>query len=38
MVIGVIYLAYLYLRDPQRVLDVGLIHIDAVPAEVVAHR
>jgi amino acid transporter len=38
MVIGVIYLAYLYLRDPQRVLDVGLIHLDAVPAETVAHR
>ena len=28
MVIGVIYLVYLYLRAPQRVLDVGLIHLD----------
>jgi len=28
MVIGVIYLVYLYLRDPQRVTDVGLVHLD----------
>jgi len=28
MVFGVIYLIYLYLRDPQRVVQVGLIHID----------
>jgi amino acid transporter len=29
MVLGLIYLVYLYVRAPQRVLDVGLIHIDA---------
>jgi amino acid transporter len=28
MVIGVLYLVYLYLRDPQRVVKVGLVHID----------
>jgi amino acid transporter len=33
MIIGVVYLVYLYLRDPQRVIDVGLIHIDEAPAE-----
>jgi amino acid transporter len=33
MVIGVGYLIYLYAADPQRVLDVGLIHIDLAPAE-----
>jgi amino acid transporter len=38
MVIGVAYLVYLYLRDPQRVIDVGLIHIDEAPAETVAQR
>jgi hypothetical protein len=38
MVIGVVYLVYLYLRDPQRVIDVGLIHIDEAPVEAVAHR
>jgi amino acid transporter len=31
MVIGVIYLAYLYTRHRQRIVDVGLIHIDADP-------
>ena len=36
--IGVIYVVYLYFRDPQRVIDVGLIHLDEVPAETVAHR
>jgi hypothetical protein len=35
MVIGLIYLGYLYLRDPQRVVDVGLIHIDE-PAGAIA--
>jgi amino acid transporter len=35
MGIGVVYLVYLYVRDPQRVIDVGLIHIDAAPAEAV---
>jgi amino acid transporter len=28
MLIGVIYLIYLYRRDPQRVVDVGLVHTD----------
>lgn len=32
MVLGVLYLGYLYLRQPQRVVDVGLIHLDAEPA------
>jgi amino acid transporter len=34
--IGVIYLVYLYLRDPQRVIDVGQIHIEESPVEAVA--
>jgi amino acid transporter len=29
LLIGIFYLIYLYVRDPQRVVDVGLIHIDA---------
>ncbi len=29
MVVGVIYLVYLYARHPQRVAEVGLVHIDA---------
>jgi amino acid transporter len=28
MIIGVIYLIYLYRRDPQRVVEVGMVHID----------
>ncbi len=36
MAIGVVYLVYLYVREPQRVIDVGLIHIDAAPAEMAA--
>jgi hypothetical protein len=32
----VLYLIYLYVRDPQRVVDVGLIHLDEVPAEALA--
>jgi hypothetical protein len=28
MVIGVAYLIYLYLPDPQRVIAVGTVHID----------
>jgi hypothetical protein len=28
MVAGVIYLVYLYRRDPQRVTEVGLVHLD----------
>jgi amino acid transporter len=38
MIIGVVYLVYLYVRDPQRVIDVGLIHLDDAPAETVAQR
>ncbi len=34
MVIGIGYLLYLYSRDRQRVVDVGLIHLDAEPATV----
>jgi hypothetical protein len=26
----VIYLVYLYMTDPQRVLEVGLVHLDAL--------
>ncbi len=33
MVLGVIYLIYLYPRNPQRVVDVGLVHLDVEPAE-----
>jgi amino acid transporter len=33
MVIGVAYLIYLYISDPQRVVNVGLIHLDVEPAE-----
>jgi amino acid transporter len=33
MVIGVFYLIYLYATNPQRVVDVGLIHLDVEPAE-----
>ncbi len=32
MILGIFYLGYLYLRAPQRVVDVGLIHLDAAPA------
>jgi len=28
MVVGIIYLIYLYRRDPQRVVEVGLVHTD----------
>jgi amino acid transporter len=30
MVVGVIYLIYLYLTNPGRVTDVGLVHLDAL--------
>ncbi len=36
MVVGVIYLAYLYARHPRRVAEVGLVHIDAPELEAVA--
>jgi amino acid transporter len=29
MIVGVIYLIYLYNRDPRRVTEVGLVHLDA---------
>ena len=29
MAVGVIYLIYLHARHPQRVTEVGLVHIDA---------
>jgi amino acid transporter len=32
MVIGLAYLAYLYRRDPRRVTEVGLVHLDEEPA------
>jgi amino acid transporter len=32
MVVGICYLAYLYLRDRQRVQDVALVHLDEEPA------
>jgi hypothetical protein len=28
MLLGLIYLIYLYRRHPQRVLEVGLVHLD----------
>jgi amino acid transporter len=33
MVLGIGYLIYLYISDPQRVVDVGLVHIDLAPIE-----
>jgi amino acid transporter len=33
MAAGLIYLAYLYARHPQRVTEVGLVHIDAAEPE-----
>jgi amino acid transporter len=32
MVLGVIYLCFLYARDPRRVTEVGLVHIEAEPS------
>ena len=31
MVLGVVYLVYLYRRHPERVTEVGLVHLDAEP-------
>ena len=28
MILGVIYLIYLYRTDPRRVVEVGLVHLD----------
>jgi hypothetical protein len=28
MILGVIYLIYLYRHDPRRVVEVGLVHLD----------
>jgi amino acid transporter len=36
MVVGVIYLVYLYVRDPRRVTEVGLVHLDAPELETAA--
>jgi len=36
MAIGVGYLVYLYVSAPQRVIDVGQIHLEEVPASVAA--
>ncbi len=33
MVLGVIYMIYLYRTNPQRVADVGLVHLDALEEE-----
>jgi hypothetical protein len=30
MVLGVLYMIYLYRTKPQRVRDVGLVHLDAL--------
>jgi len=30
MVIGLIYMIYLYRKNPGRVNDVGLVHLDAI--------
>ena len=30
MILGVIYLIYLYLTNPGRITDVGLVHLDAI--------
>ena len=36
MVVGVIYMIYLYRTNQQRVADVGLVHLDALEEEAVA--
>jgi amino acid transporter len=36
MVVGIIYLAYLYARHPQRVAEVGLVHLDEEPTTAAA--
>ncbi|MEP7024733.1 MAG: APC family permease [Actinomycetota bacterium] len=33
MILGVIYMIYLYRADPQRVTDVGLVHLDLLDEE-----
>jgi len=33
MVVGLIYLGYLYAKDPRRVTEVDLVHIDAPELE-----
>jgi len=32
MIVGIIYLVFLYLRHPQRVAEVGLVHLDEAPS------
>jgi hypothetical protein len=34
MVLGVIYMIYLYRTNPGRITDVGLVHLEAVETEV----
>jgi amino acid transporter len=36
MVAGVVYLVYLYMKHPQRVTEVGLVHLDDEPAATAA--
>jgi hypothetical protein len=36
MVVGLIYLVYLYMKHPQRVTEVGLVHLDDEPATAAA--
>jgi hypothetical protein len=33
MLLGLIYLIYLYRRHPQRVVEVGLVHLDMEATE-----
>jgi hypothetical protein len=33
MVVGLIYLGYLYRKHPERITEVGLVHLDAPAAE-----
>jgi amino acid transporter len=33
MIVGLIYLIYLYRRDPRRVLEVGLVHLDRLETD-----
>jgi hypothetical protein len=38
MILGVIYLVFLYVRHRQRITDVALIHLDEEPASAPAPR
>jgi hypothetical protein len=37
MIVGVIYLIYLYRTNPRRITDVGLVHLDALEEEEAVH-